>query len=267
MKLTIITPCFNSEKTIERTIKSVVNQKLSINLEYIIIDGLSKDNTLNIIRRYAKKYDFIKYISEKDNSMTEALNKGLKMATGDIITTINADYEYLENSLNKICNKFIESEEKKIIIANTYFVYEETGDIKAKNKPKWFNPLLCGIIECPFPECSIFFRRECFDRVGVFNENIKYTQDLELYLRMYESKYKFYYENIDVSNFYISSTNYSSTIMDKMEDEVVSYFKYKKIFRFFAHSTLSKIIKVVLGVRQYRYKNIRINKLKCKVMM
>lgn len=258
MKISIITPCYNSEKTIERTIKSVINQKLDLEfeLEYIIIDGLSTDKTLDIIKKFAKKHTNIKFISEKDNSMTEALNKGLKMATGDIIASINADDMYLTGALNKICTEFKKYHNKNIIIANTYFVYEKDQKIKSKNKPRFFNPIISSIVECPFPECSIFFRKECFDNVGYFNEKIKYTQDYELYLRLYDYGYKFNYLNIDVSNFYISDTNYSSTISDKMEIEVLSYIKYKRLFKFCAESTISKIFKVLLGMRVYNIKNI-----------
>lgn len=258
MKISIITPCYNSEKTIRRTIKSVINQKLDndVELEYIIVDGKSKDGTLDIIKEFSDKYDNIKFISERDNSMTEALNKGFKMATGDILASVNADDTYIDGALNKICNEFKKNQRKKILMANTFFVFEESGKIKSKNRPRFFNPIISSIVECPFPECGVFFRKECFENVGYFNEDIKYTQDYELYLRLYDHGYKFNYLDEDISNFYISDTNYSSTISDKMEKEVLSYIKYKKTFKFFAESTLSKIIKAILAMRIYNIKQI-----------
>ena len=90
MKISIITVCFNSEKTIEDTIKSVLKQSYK-NYEYIIVDGKSTDNTLNIIKKYEGKFDGrLKYISEKDKGIYDAMNKGIKMSAGDIIGLINS---------------------------------------------------------------------------------------------------------------------------------------------------------------------------------
>lgn len=250
MKISIITPCRNSERTIERTIESVVNQNLDNHeLEYIIVDGKSTDSTLEIIKDYAKKYPFIKYLSEKDNCMTEALNKGMKMSTGDIVGSINADDVYLDGVLKNVCNHFLDSREK-IVMVNTYFV-NEGGYVKSHNKPHMFSPILCALVECPFPECSIFMRRDCIEKVGFFNENIKYTQDLELYLRLYSKKYKFSYLNIDGSCFFVSNTNYSSVISDEMRQEVCRYIAHKKIYKYISGSFCSKVLKAVLGLRHY----------------
>lgn len=261
MKISIITPCYNSERTIERTIKSVINQKIDCELEYIIVDGKSKDNTCKIIEKYAQQYKCIKWISEKDNSMTEALNKGLKMATGDIIATINADDIYLKDALNNVINEYKKDPSMKVCIVNTYFVDENTNRVLSKNKPKIFNEFICALIECPFPECSIFYHRECIDNVGLFNEKIKYTQDLEYYLRLYKYGYKFKYKNIDASVFFRSDDNYSTIISDKMDEEVISYFKYKKIYKLFSRSFVSKIIKIIMGIRVYYIKTKKIEML------
>ena len=90
-KISIITVCYNSASTIEDTIKSVLAQKYD-NYEYLIIDGLSKDNTLDIVKKYESKFKGkMKVISEKDKGLYDAMNKGIKLATGDIIGIINSD--------------------------------------------------------------------------------------------------------------------------------------------------------------------------------
>ena len=92
MKISVITVCFNSDKTIEKTINSVINQNYK-NIEYIIIDGGSTDDTIKIINQYRK--NFSKFISEKDNGIYSAINKGIKLATGDIISVLHSDNFFL----------------------------------------------------------------------------------------------------------------------------------------------------------------------------
>ena len=250
MKMSIVTPCYNSGMTIERTIKSVIEQKINFPLEYIIVDGLSSDDTMNIVKRYADQYPYIKYLSEKDNSMTEALNKGMKLTTGDIVASINADDIYLPNALQKVMDYF-ESNSADVLMVNTYFVNAETNLIKSKNMPRIFSPLLTAFTECPFPECGVFFRGDVIRKIGFFNENIRYTQDFELYLRIKKSGYTFRYKNIDASCFFVSQFNYSSTICDQMNEEVYSYFKYSGIFKIFGQSTASKVLKILFRFRSY----------------
>lgn len=101
MKISIITITYNSEKTIEETILSIINQNYQ-NIEYIIIDGGSKDNTLNIINKYKTKIS--KVISEPDNGISDAFNKGIREATGDIIGIINSDDILNIDTLNELNN-------------------------------------------------------------------------------------------------------------------------------------------------------------------
>ena len=252
MKISIVTPCRNSEKTIRRTIESVVKQNLDgFELEYVIVDGLSTDNTISIIEEFASKYSFIKYISEKDASMTEALNKGMRMTTGDIVASINADDVYLPNALSLVCKEY-KKKNCDILMVNTYIV-EDGGFVRSHNTPRKFSPIICAFIECPFPECSIFFKRECVEKLGFFNEKVKYTQDLELYIRQYNAGYIFRYADIDVSCFFISKVNYSSTISDEMRTEVTTYISNPLIYKYISGTVFSKLLKLIFRMRHYYF--------------
>ena len=97
MKISIITVCYNSEKNIKDTLESVLKQTYK-NYEYILVDGKSQDNTLKIIKKYEKKFKGkLKYISENDKGIYDAMNKGIKLSTGDIVGLINSD-DILANS-------------------------------------------------------------------------------------------------------------------------------------------------------------------------
>ena len=102
MKISVITPSYNQAQFIERTILSVLNQNYP-NLEYIIMDGGSTDNTVEILKKYSDK---IIWKSEKDNGQSGAINKGLKMATGDIVTYLNSDDIYELGTFEKIAEFF-----------------------------------------------------------------------------------------------------------------------------------------------------------------
>ena len=106
-KITLVTPCFNSAKYIEQTILSIIKQDYE-NLEYIIIDGGSTDGTVEIIQKYEDKIAY--WVSEPDNGQSEAINKGIAKATGDIFNWVNAD-DYLEsNALSQVAKAFSTNE-------------------------------------------------------------------------------------------------------------------------------------------------------------
>ena len=102
-KISIITPSFNQGKFIRDTIESVLNQNYP-NLEYFIIDGGSSDNTLDVLRQ---NQGYLTWVSEKDNGQADAINKGIRMSTGEIITFINSDDYYLPNTLFKVADLFL----------------------------------------------------------------------------------------------------------------------------------------------------------------
>ncbi len=110
MKISIITVTYNSSKTLKDTLESVLKQTYK-NYEHIIVDGLSKDNTMQIVKEYEEKYNGkLRYISEEDSGLYDAMNKGIKMAAGDIIGILNSDDIYAhENVLQEIVEKFKET--------------------------------------------------------------------------------------------------------------------------------------------------------------
>jgi glycosyltransferase involved in cell wall biosynthesis len=139
MKITIITVSFNSEATIKQTIDSVLAQDYP-NVEYIVVDGASKDGTVDILKSYG---DRIKYISEKDKGIYDALNKGLKLATGDVVGTIGSD-DFLPNSsvLGHVAEAFIQTG-KDVIYGDLQYInpdndekivrYWSSGEYKVEN--------------------------------------------------------------------------------------------------------------------------------------
>ena len=184
--ISIITVCYNSEKTIKDTIESVLNQTYK-NFEYIIVDGKSTDNTLHIINQYDDKR--IKLISEKDNGIYDAMNKGIKVAKGDIIATINSD-DILENDLifSTIVNNFKEDDE--ILYGNVrYYNYDFSKIIRdyisgPNNKKTW----------CP-AHPSLYIKKRVFNKIGLYDLQYKISADYDFMIRCKINKIGFKYIN------------------------------------------------------------------------
>lgn len=185
MKISIITVCFNSEKTIEDTIKSVLNQTYD-NFEYLIIDGLSKDNTLNIINKYTND-SRIKLISEKDKGLYDAMNKGIKNASGDIIATINSDDVLYDNN---VFQTVIDNYDNNTDILYADILYcDDNLDKTIRNYISGDNN---SDYWCP-AHPSMYVRKEVFDELGLYNINYKISADYDFMVRCNKNKKNFKY--------------------------------------------------------------------------
>ena len=181
MKISIVTVCYNSEKHISCAIDSVINQSYK-NIEYIIIDGASKDNTVNIIKSYGNK--ITKFISEPDNGIYDAMNKGIKMATGDVVAVLNSDDFYESNEVvQNIVNAFSEPNIDGIYGDLLVVFRDNTNKIKRRYEASKFstNSLKYGIMP---GHATIFLKRHLFETYGLYNTSYKIAGDFELLLRM-----------------------------------------------------------------------------------
>lgn len=179
MKISVITVCFNSEKTIERTIKSVINQDYD-NFEYIIIDGKSTDRTLEICNNYKSKISHL--VSEKDEGIYDAMNKGISLASGDIIAIINSDDYFIDNKIfSKIATLF--NDDIQILFGNVLIFSEKTKKIKRKYKAKIYKPCL-SIFGIQPPHPASFIRKDAYSKFGKYDSNYKIAADFDLLTRL-----------------------------------------------------------------------------------
>jgi glycosyltransferase involved in cell wall biosynthesis len=174
----IITVCYNAELTINRCISSVISQKYK-NVEYIIIDGGSTDNTLNIIDQYKQHIAIIK--SEPDKGIYDAMNKGIKLATGDIIGLINADDYFADDTvLNDIEAGFIQ-QNKDIIYGDLDFVNESGKIIRKWRSGNYSNGVFNWGWMPPHP--TFYCKRRLFEQIGYYSLNYGTAADYELMVR------------------------------------------------------------------------------------
>jgi len=179
-KISIITVCYNSAETIEDTIKSVLSQNYK-NIEYIIIDGLSTDNTLEIINQYKNEISVI--VSEKDNGLYDAINKGIGLASGDIIANLNSDDFYIdENVITDVVEKF-EKENSDLLYTDLYYVEEVNTDKVTRywKSGAYKKGAFCKGWMPPHP--TFFVKKDIYNKYGVFNLDLKSAADYEIMLR------------------------------------------------------------------------------------
>jgi glycosyltransferase involved in cell wall biosynthesis len=190
MKISLITVTYNSESTIRTTIESVLQQDY-YNIEHIIIDGLSEDQTLNILSDYLS---IKKVVSEPDSGIYEAMNKGIKIATGDIIGILNSDDFYVDNKvITTIANYFKENTLIQAIYANLVYVDRDNIDIIKRIWEAGEFDRKHFLNGWTLPHPTFFVRKEVYERYGAYNTTLKIAADYELILRFL---YKF---NINVA--------------------------------------------------------------------
>lgn len=177
LKLSIITPSYNQGQYIEENIQSVLSQNYS-SFEHIIVDGGSTDNTVEIL----KKYPHLIWISEKDNGQADALNKGLKIATGDIIGWINSDDYYEKNIFASVVSYFSD-ELVDWVIGNLTLLHESKKLVVPDTSKKVTYESLLRDPDIVRQQPT-FFRRSSLETVGGLNPSLHLVMDFDLWLRM-----------------------------------------------------------------------------------
>ena len=201
-RISIITPSYNQGEFLEQTIRSVLLQNYP-NLEYILIDGGSWDRSIEVIKKYGPWIDY--WVSESDSGQSDALNKGFRQASGEIVAWINSDdfYEkdtffkvalaYMDNHFSFLCGacKMIDSEGR--VIQDLF-----TSKISFSSLLKYWKPHFCP------PQPSMFFQNNCLRTLGGFDVRLKYSMDFDLWLKA-SKKYSFQVVKDHFSNYRIHS--------------------------------------------------------------
>jgi glycosyltransferase involved in cell wall biosynthesis len=260
LKITVLTPSYNQGKFIEQTIKSILNQDYD-NVEHIIIDGGSTDNTVEVL----KKYPHLIWISEKDEGQSDALNKGLAMATGDIIGWLNSDDFYEENIFADVINHFQEPT-VEWIIGNTVDYFEELNYKRMVKSPTITYE---NILKNPdiTRQPGTFHRKSILDKVNGWNKKLKFCMDFDLWVKltkiatpkMVDKTYTYFRIHAEQKTTAKNKLEYIKVNSSILRKEKISFLKrkrvfyknYKSIFKYFVKSVLIK-----LHLMNKKYKNI-----------
>jgi len=177
-KISLITVCYNAEQTIETCIRSVIKQDFG-NLEYIIIDGNSTDNTVNIIKQHQQYITH--FISEQDKGIYDAMNKGIALATGDVVGVLNADDYFADDTVLSLIADSFKKSDAEILYGDLDYVNDtgkvirkwRSGDFKRRNLDFGWMP----------PHPTFYCKRHLFDDLGMYNLDYGTAADYELMIR------------------------------------------------------------------------------------
>ncbi len=229
MKISIIIPTYNCGQYIRKAINSVLDQSYS-NKELIVIDGGSKDNTLEILKSYGEK---IKWISEKDKGQADAVNKGFKVATGEIMTWLNADDYYEHDIFREVADSFIKNKEVVLLYGKCFSVFP---DKKITNTPpskiNYKKMLRRGnYIYQP----ASFYRTETIKKINYLDEKLNYWMEYDLFIKLLKEGESLYMDKV-LSNFTVRADQKSNLKNKKEMDREIF-----KISRKYGGSYFSKL--------------------------
>jgi len=250
MLVSIITITYNSENYLEETIKSVISQDYS-NIEYIIIDGGSIDGTPNIIKKYRSKIS--KWISEPDEGISDAMNKGIRMASGEIIGIIHSDDFYADSTvIKRVVEIFTMNAEIKAV----YGIQDFVDPVTNKLILTWGRDSHPSEIKkrMYIPHPTLFVRREVYDTIGLFRKDFKVAMDYEWAIRLIKYT-KPYFLNYKIACMRDSGTS-GKQFQQSFRESAKALFENK--YYFHAIMTMFRnVIKralIVLGLKRFLYK-------------
>lgn len=178
MKMSIVTPTFNDASFLKGNIDSLLGQSYR-NFEHIVIDGGSTDGTIELL----KSYPNIKWISERDNGMYDAINKGIRMASGQIIAYLNSDDRYYENTLQLVCESFEKNDDVGFVYGYCTYIDESERTICTfKTIPFWSSTTRKARIAWAQPCC--FWRKDVHAKIGLFDGDMKIAGDADFFRRI-----------------------------------------------------------------------------------
>lgn len=187
-KVSVITIVFNGQDTLRKTIESIRTQTYE-NIEYIIIDGGSTDETLNIIKENESLID--KWVSEPDGGISDAFNKGIAMATGEVIGLLNSGDIFYQDSVERVLDLFKQLPDTEIVYGNLFLEFSD----ESLNHIRFATPeLTAGSFKCRFPDLNhptVFAKRYLYEQIGNFDTSLRFAMDYDWLRRAYRAGAKF----------------------------------------------------------------------------
>lgn len=213
--VSVITPNWNGARFLEDTILSVLGQSYQ-NVEYIVIDGGSIDGSNEIIERYKESISY--FISERDNGMYEAVNKGMKRASGEIVAYLNSDDLYHKDTISKVVDIFQANPDVDFIFGDLHYIDDQSRKLYSMRFPSFNLTRFVNANYSLIGQPSAFWRRSLFDRIGFFDESLKMASDFDFFIRACSTSRSLHVRVI-LAAFRVHSDSLSSNQISLNQDE------------------------------------------------
>lgn len=226
-KISVVTPSYNQGQFLEQTIQSVLSQDYQ-NLEYIVIDGGSTDNSIEIIKRYENQLTY--WVSEPDAGQSDAINKGFRMATGEVLAWLNSDDIYLPGTLFKVAD-YLQKHPGIGCVYGDLIMMDQSGDILSTKKVTPFQFRMALYSACMIPQPSAFWTKEAWTKTGKLDTSLHYMMDFEFFLRMASQNIKFgcIYEPLAAFRFHSTSKSVAEYEVKFAQDRLAIYRRYSRL--------------------------------------
>jgi glycosyltransferase involved in cell wall biosynthesis len=254
--ISIITPVYNGERFIENCIQCVIDQNCSC-LEHILVDGGSSDRTVEIIQGFAQRYTHIKWISEQDKGQSDAMNKGINISGGEIISFLNVDDHYEKNVLNRVSKIFERLGPDSFVVGNCNIWHASLGDCAYVNKPSKMRlkDLMIGwkvspwkVNPLPANPSAYFYHKSLHEKIGIYDLENHYAMDLDFLLKIVGLAEIYYFDEV-WGNF--NMVEGSKTCQDSQNQS--SKAKAEQLYaKHFARLSPSERLQVNFGAETYK---------------
>lgn len=256
LKFSVITPSLNQGPYIQETMESVLSQEGDFQIEYFVIDGGSSDGSVELIRQCAEKVSSrnrparcrgitMEWISEKDHGQSEAINKGLRRATGDFVSYLNSDDLYFPGALARVAEAFADQPEADFIHGDGIFI-DENSQLKWAWKSRPYDYRLLSTFDFLYNrftnfivQQATFWRKAVLAKIGLLDESFHYAMDVEYWVRAGHHGLKFHYLPLPLGKHrYIPGIKTLSSPMVFWEDYMEIFRRYQgteRLSRYFAH--------------------------------
>lgn len=224
-KISVITPSYNQGDFIEETILSVLDQNYP-NLEYIVMDGGSTDQTVRILKKYQKH---LTWFSEPDHGQADAINKGLRMSTGSILAYLNSDDTYEPKTLHTIAQYFMQHKKAQFVYGVGKLINVKGNDIGMYNNLPMNHETL--FVQCGISQPTVFWTKKVYQTIGEFDTSYHYTMDYDYWIRASEKFQLHFLKDTILANTRIHKDAKTSKATHKLHLDAVrtTYAHYGKV--------------------------------------
>jgi glycosyltransferase involved in cell wall biosynthesis len=247
-KVSIVTPSLNQGAYLAETLESIRIQNYA-DVEHLVLDGVSTDGTVALLQtRTGPEWQHLHWISERDGGCTQALNKGIRLATGDIIGWLNSDDRYRAGCLETVAKVFAQNPDIDIVYGDFTFMDEQGSHLRVRREIEFSRLVLFYHRISSIPSTSTFFRRRIFDEGNFFDESLQFAMDYEFFVRLANKGYRFKHVHALLADFRLHPASKTcATGARQLEETRMTMRKYSPV----ALAVKNKVLRTLcFGVMQ-----------------